>query len=124
MNIKSIGKLAPLLILLLLIYSGCRNNAPVLSHDQIGDTVLLGYDEDITLELAFKDDRNKLKVGRVTLNGEEKYSGTKSSYSLEIKSGMLRAGDYSIIQYAEDMDGLTTEKEIILHVEAVEPVAG
>jgi len=124
MKIISFFRLATILLLLSFIYNGCRNTAPVLTHDQIGDTVLLEYGEDIILKLAFNDDRDELKLGRVTLNGEEKYSGTKQEYSLEIRTREMRAGDYTIVQYAEDMEGQKSQKEIVLRVEAVNPSAG
>lgn len=112
------------LLLFLLIFAGCRNSAPVISHDQGNDTISVVYGNDLTVKLAFADDRDELKLARVTLDNVQLYSGTDNSYPLEIRSAAMRAGDYSLKMYTEDQDGMVAEKELLIRILPVNPVAG
>ena len=113
-----------ILIILTVIMSGCKNNPPVIMHNQPSDTLNISHGEVLDLEFRFTDDKEKLDTVKVMLNGKEIFSGTDSLFNYKMRTAEMDAGEYIFSIVAEDAKDNVTEKKITVFINGVVPSLG
>ncbi|MFP4487856.1 MAG: SUMF1/EgtB/PvdO family nonheme iron enzyme [Bacteroidales bacterium] len=106
------------------IFAGCRNNPPAISHNQSSDTISIAHGNSLNLEFRFRDDRDKLDSAVVMLGDKELYSGNDSIYVHRLNTSGMRAGKHIYTLRAEDEDQQVTEKTVLLNIRGVAPDLG
>ncbi len=112
------------LVILVLFLGGCKNNPPVISHNQESDTISISHGDMLELEMSFADDREELISASVSFNGEELYSGSDSLFKYSLNTSGLDAGEYMVRINALDEDSLVTEKILTINIRGVNPSMG
>ncbi|MEE4215697.1 MAG: hypothetical protein V2I34_11570, partial [Bacteroidales bacterium] len=112
------------LVILVLFLGGCKNNPPVISHNQESDTISISHGDILELEMSFADDREELISASVSFNGEELYSGSDSLFKYSLNTSGLDAGEYMVRINALDEDSLVTEKILTINIRGVNPSMG
>ncbi|MDZ7739399.1 MAG: SUMF1/EgtB/PvdO family nonheme iron enzyme [Bacteroidales bacterium] len=110
-----------LLVIFSVLFAGCRNNPPAISHNQSSDTISIAHGNSLNLEFRFRDDRDQLDSALVMLDDEELYSGSDSIYVHRLNTSGMKAGGYIYTLIAEDADQQVTEKTVLLNIRGVAP---
>ena len=103
---------------------GCRNEAPLISHNQESDTLSVEHGNILKLKFNFEDDREELQRATVVMNDEKIYSGNDSIFEYQMETGGLRAGDYLFNINAMDVDSNLASQTLNVNVTGVKPSPG
>ncbi len=111
-----------LLLIISVLFVGCKNNQPLISHNQPSDTISITHGGSLDLEFRFEDDRDELVSASVMFDDEQLYSGPDSLYIHRLNTSAMKAGEYIYSVRAEDADQQVSEKNLLLNIIGVAPV--
>lgn len=110
-----------MLVIISVIFAGCSNDPPFISHNQPSDTVSIVHGRSLDIEFRFTDDRSELDSVAVMLGDEELLAGKDSLYEGMFNTSGLKAGEYLYTARATDDDQQVSEKRLLLIVKGVPP---